>query len=442
MRRELLKELLLWKNSNIRKSLLIKGARQVGKTYIVRELATSFESYCEINFEERPDLIDIFNRDLDTTRIIRDLNIALNTKIIPGKTLLFFDEIGDCPNAIKALRYFYENVPTLHVIASGSLLEFTIEKIGIPVGRVQFLHLYPMSFYEFIQALGRDDYLPILSSLGEIESLSEVLHKKLIELLGQYLAVGGMPEAVKKWIQFEEIKICQEIHKSIIEAYKHDFQKYAKKSQVKYLDLFFEKLPEIATKKFKFSNISAHYKSRELAPALELLQKAFLIHKVCHSSGNMLPIGAEKNSEQFKLVFIDIALLQALTGYDYGRWIIDYINDFSNKGPITESFIGQEIIANSDKDAKVALYYWLREKSNAQAEVDFLIPQENFPCPIEVKGGVSGSCKSLKRFLLEKKEVKYGLHLSKATFSKTKTIKSYPLYSIKALLNKDSIYVG
>ena len=223
MKREIEKDLLKWKNSQTHKPLLVRGARQVGKTFSVRELGKSFNDFFEVNFELYEDVIKIFQNDLEPKRIIRDISLFFKKKIIPGETLLFFDEIQECPNALKSLRYFYEKMPELHIIAAGSLLEFELERTGIPVVRISMLYMYPFSFAEFLTACGYEEYLYIiLKSFNNFE-ISEVHHNKLLKLLGEYLAIGGMPESVNSWVNTHDLTESYSILSGLSETFKQDF---------------------------------------------------------------------------------------------------------------------------------------------------------------------------------------------------------------------------
>ncbi len=279
-----------WMKGPRRKPLLLRGARQVGKTYAARHLGTKFASFVEINLELNLQARTVFAKDLDPHRIIRDLSIVAGQKIIPGKTLLFLDEIQVYPNILTALRYLYEMIPELHVIAAGSLLDFAIEQVGIPVGRVESLYIYPVSFIEFLAQT------PLL--LQEVidmdkHALSEVAHNKLLEILGYYLAIGGMPEVVHAWFQTNDPLIIDRIHHQLIDTYKQDFAKYAKKHQVKYVDTVFRAIPQQLGNKFKYARIEGEFRKRELAPALDLLDTAGVAHKIFSSSGQGIPLGAQ-----------------------------------------------------------------------------------------------------------------------------------------------------
>jgi predicted AAA+ superfamily ATPase len=434
MKRDLMIHLNEWKNDEDRKPLLLKGARQVGKSYLARELGSDFQGFVEINFEFEPGLKSLFEKDLDPVRIIRDLSIAIDQDIIPGETLLFLDEIQECPKAITSLRYFYEKMPRLHVIAAGSLLEFVIEELGVPVGRVIPLYLYPLSFMEFLTATGNDRLRHEIQQHNPKDEFSELIHNKLLGLIGEYMAVGGMPEAVQKWIETGNLKTCMKIHQMLIETYRQDFAKYAKKRKREYVEMVFDSIPRLIGKKFVFTAVSPHIRARELRPALELLSKAGIAHIVNHSSSNGLPLGAEVNPLISKVVFLDVALAQSVLGIDYGQWILDPVHSIINRGAITESFVGQELLAYGSPFIKHQLYYWIREQNGGLAEVDYIAAVNGQVVPIEVKSGKTGSLKSIQVFLEKKKNSPYGIQFSQRNYSMDKKIKQYPLYAISSAI--------
>src|SRR5579871_1501623 len=241
-----------WKNDPYRKPLLVRGARQIGKTFSIRNLGASFEHFVEINLEERPEAVIIFEKNLDPERIVAELSAITGKDIRPGSTLLFIDEIQMMPRAITALRYFYEKMPELHVIAAGSLLDFAIEEVGISVGRVQFLYMFPLSFIEFLAALGNTILIKEILSHDPTKEISDVIHRHILALLGDYCALGGMPYVVQLWQKKKDPLACAQIHSEIINAYRQDFTKYAKKSHIPYVELIFNAIPMQMSKKFKY----------------------------------------------------------------------------------------------------------------------------------------------------------------------------------------------
>ena len=422
--------LIDWSKQNGRKPVLLRGARQVGKTYAVRQLGKRFESFVELNLELEPEARNLFVADLRPDRIVRDISLLTGKKIIPGKTLLFLDEVQIEPKAIQALRYFYELMPDLHVIAAGSLLDFAIESIGMPVGRVQSLYMYPMSFLEFMEALGEEILLETLLEHDEDQLMNEIAHNKLLKLVGNYMAIGGMPEVVYVWVSTQDPHKCFEIQQTLIDSYRQDFGKYAKKFQIKYLDLLFDRLPMQLGKKFKYSAIEGEYRKRELAPCLDLLSTAGIVHKIINTSAQGLPLGAQANPGMFKIAFLDIALAQSMLGFNLADWFLNLKDQFVNKGEIVEAFVGQELLAYSNPIQRQQLYYWQRMERNSQAEIDYVTTIEGKVVPIEVKSGAGTTLKSLHLFMDTHLNSEFGIKFSMQNYSKFEKINSYPLYAI------------
>jgi len=423
-----------WKEEKKRKPLLLKGARQIGKTYSVRQLGKHFETFVEINFELVPEAKTIFEKDLLPERILWELGLLTNQTIIPGKTLLFLDEVQAAPQAIIALRYFYELIPELHVIAAGSLLDFAIEKVGMPVGRISMLYVYPLSFMEFLAAVGSAQFI---KAILEQQPLSEILHDRLLDLLGYYLAIGGMPEAVQAWVETKDPRASYEAQQGLIETYRLDFPKYAKRHQLPYLDILFNQIPHFIGKQFKYSAVHGEYKKRELAPCLHLLHHANIIHPITHSAGNGLPLGAEINMERFKIIFLDIGLSQSLLGLDLNAWFLNPDKDLINRGAIVEAFVGQELLSYASPKSKTELYFWKRESSGSLAEIDYLYDFQHSVLPIEVKSGHGSTLRSMHQFLEEHKKSTFGLRFWSENYSILDKMDSRPLYAVATLAHPD-----
>lgn len=426
-----------WKTSSHRKPLLLRGARQVGKTFAIRQFSRSFSDFVEINFELTPHFITLFEQDLDPVRILAELSILSGRRIIPGQTLLFLDEVQVQPKAITALRYFYENIPDLHVIAAGSLLDFALESISIPVGRMEIFYLHPMSFLEFLKALKEDLLLTEILNHSVEHVIAEPIHNKLLGLLGKYMAVGGLPEAVQSWVTHQDIFSCINIQHAIANTYQQDFQKYTKKHQLKYVDLIFKNIPSQLGNGFRFNQVPGEYRKRDLQPCLDLLIKANIAQQVFHTAGNGLPLGAETKLNSFKMIFLDIALSQTILGLDRRLWLLDSNAELINKGEITESFIGQELLAYMRPDKSPQLFYWKKEERSAQAEIDYLVQMQDKILPIEVKSGEGRSLKSLRLFLETHPKSPYGIRFSTHNYSNFNGIHSYPLYAVAAVLAED-----
>lgn len=427
-------ELGKWMSSQRRKPLLLRGARQVGKTYSARILGKKFKNFVEINFEKQKDAGNIFSKDLDPERILRELSVLSGNRIIPGETLLFLDEIQECPDAVKALRYFFEDNPELHVISAGSLIDFSIEKIGLPVGRISTFYLYPVSFFEYLTAVENEDLILMLRESCYSFYINKAFHARLLSRLGEYIAIGGMPEALNAWINTKDLSECVKIKNSLVDTYRQDFERYGYRHQIKYLEKIFNRIPSLAGEKFKFAKISEEYRKRELEPAMELLEKAGLIHRIYHTNANGFPLSAEADTERYKVIFIDIGLSQSIFGASAKGWILNPLEEFVNRGSIAESFVGQELLAYSDPNVKSQLFYWHREARSSNAEVDYVIAINNRIFPVEVKSGGSGRLKSMAYFQKEHSKSCNGIRFYTGMPVKDENVVSYPLYAVKTAL--------
>lgn len=435
MKRLINYDLEQWRQSPIRTPLLIRGARQVGKTHSVRELGKKFPQFLEINFEKQPEMGQLFDKDLDPKRIINSLIAISKQSLTPGETLLFFDETQACPKVITALRYFYEEMPELHVIAAGSLLDFAIEKVGVPVGRVSYCYMYPVSFMEYLAASGNTKLIEMVLSQSITQAMDDFIHSHLFELLGEYTLIGGMPAVIAEWLKGKNLANSVIQQHSIINAYRDDFPKYAKTLQIKYVESIFKNIPHMITEQFQFSHVNEEYRKRELEPALHLLVKAGIVHQVFQTSGHGFPLGAEADLKKFKMLFLDVALTQAMLGTDTQEWLLNPRIGFANKGALTEALVGQELISYSRDYTKYTLHYWHRAKNSSNAEIDYLIQLGNHIIPIEVKSGAGSTLKSLQLFLGENRpNSPYGVRFSTQNYSIIDKLHSYPLYAIAGLL--------
>lgn len=421
--------LLAWHNSHDHKPLLLFGARQVGKTYLARQLGQLADNFIEVNLEKTPGAKQIFTGNLEPKQLIRQLSILLDQEIIPGKTLLFIDEIQEEPRAILALRYLYEEIPTLHVLAAGSLLDFAIDQVGIPVGRVSFCWIYPLSFMEFLFALGHKALAQAILQQPWTEALPEPIHNKALNLLGEYVAIGGMPEVVRSWQEHQKLTLCQNLQQDIITAYQKDFAKYAKKHQIKYVDLIFNQLPRSISQHFKYSLLDTHYKKRELEPALQLLNKARILHIIKHTHGTGVPLGAEADPKKIKVIMLDIALTQTILGLSPKDWLLEPSSKLSNKGAIAEALIGQELLAYQPANQPAELFYWQRNAKSSQAEIDYLYAYERCVIPLEVKSGHGANLQSIRQFLKDRPHTPYGIRFSTYNYSYVDKLQNLPLYA-------------
>ncbi|MFV0340649.1 MAG: ATP-binding protein [Parachlamydiaceae bacterium] len=425
-----------WKTDTFRKPLLLRGARQVGKTYAIRRLGRQFKYFVEINFEKLEGAASIFEKDLSPDKLILALSLLVNAPIIPGETLLFLDEVQEAPRVILALRYFYEEMPNLHVIAAGSLLEFAIAKVGVPVGRISMLYMYPLSFLEYLVAIRHHMIAKEILNHPVGVPMEEVIHKKILDLLGEYLSIGGMPEVVDRWIQTKDPASALNVLHQIAAAYRQDFEKYARKSQVKYLELLFRQIPHLVGKDFSYREIHGEYRKRELAPAMELLERANIIHTIRHSSGHGIPIGSEVDFDTFKVIYLDVGLCQAILGSDISAWFLRPLESFENRGEIAEAFIGQEMICYDNPYNKSEMYFWKRKVKNSAAEIDYLIQRSELILPIEVKSGHGKTLRSLHIFLETHPKSTSSVRFSSLNYSVLDKLDSRPLYAAASLAHE------
>lgn len=439
MKRDIYQILIDWKNSDNRRPLLIKGARQTGKTYIITQFGKNeFKDIIYLNFERNPEYKDIFNTNIPAD-IVEKISLYTAKKPEPGKTLLFIDEIQECPKAIVSLRYFFEEMSGLHVIGAGSLLEFALssENFRIPVGRIQYLYLYPLSFGEFLDALGESELRNYILDFTRLENLPLNLHEKLNEYVRKYFITGGMPAVVKEYATTRDVLKCQRIQRAIIDTYIDDFAKYSKVSRHPYLRKIFNAVPGMVGQKFIYAQVDRSIKSRELKGALELLEMAGVLTRVRQTGGSGLPLAAGVHESFFKVLFLDVGLFHSISGvYPETAKEKDFTTIF--KGAVTEQFAGQELIACQSPYTKAELYYWGRKAKNSTAEIDYLIEKNACVVPVEIKSGSTGRMKSMHMFI-EKYHSKIAIKISQAPFKKGTTIISLPFYAIESFLLGDGM---
>ena len=394
MKRLIDTDLKTWKESTRRKPLILRGARQVGKTYsIVRFGKNSFDNIAVVNMERNPGWHRVFDGNFDTGRICADLEILLKQKILPGKTLLFIDEIQACPKAITALRYFYEEMPDLHVVAAGSLLEFAMKDISFPVGRVQFLQLHPLCFAEHLRAIGYEEAANTV--LGPPEPVSQTIHEFLCEELRRYFFVGGMPASVMAYVETGSMQESFEVQAEICDTYRLDFAKYKPQADKYCLDTILTTVTQNVGQQIKYSRLADGYSNPTLKKAFDLLCHANIIRKIPSVDPSGLPLGATAASKVFKAIMVDIGLMRHLSGMpvelEYGK--ADLVNIF--RGAMSEQFVGQEMVLSQKQN----IYYWSRRAKSSSAEVDYVAVIDGNIHPVEVKSGASGTLKSLHLFL-------------------------------------------
>ncbi len=433
MKRDIESELLLWKDKHNRKPLIILGARQVGKTSTIQNWATQhFNSVITINFEAEPKFKECFT-DLDPQTIINKIGDIAMREIVVGESLLFLDEIQECPQAILALRYFKEKLPALHVIAAGSLLEFTLNsgEFRMPVGRVEILHLKPLSFKEFLTAIGHTRLRDFIEKTELNTEIPNVIHTELIKLMHQYTVLGGMPEVIKEYATSGNLVECQRIQTTTLITYRRDFGKYAKQTEHKYLQRVFEKIPSLIAQHFKYSKVDPDSRARDLRGALDMLTWANIVYPVYATVASGLPLIGTSNDKKFKVIFLDVGLAIRNGSIDL-PWLFKEDLLLVNRGALAEQIVGQELVAYTWAVEEPRLYFWCREMPSSSAEVDYVTVIKGQIIPIEVKAGGTGRLKSLHLFLQEK-NLPLGVRISELPLKLEKNILSVPLYLIGEL---------
>lgn len=404
MYRHQLRFLENWLQRKNRKPLIVRGARQVGKSTLIELFAKQHELRLQnVNLERFPELAQAFNTK-DPQKIMAQIEFLPGMPAGNDGTLLFLDEIQAVPPAIPALRYFYEDTPEFPVVSAGSLLEFALadHQFSMPVGRVQYLHMGPMCFSEFLLAIGEEKLADFILGYRYGTSVDELIHQRLLALLRTYYFVGGMPEAVAVFADTRSYREVSEVHNSIIDTYREDFPKYAGSRDLNRMLNVFNFIARNVGAKVKYSNMSAQEQSVTLKKDLELLTMARVVSKVIHSHCSGLPLQADIEEKVFKLLFLDVGLMNAICGLNWR--VLSQLDDMKliNEGVIAEQFVGQHLQGLLADTPNRELTYWLREGRSANAEVDFVIALNGQILPIEIKAGATGSMKSLHQFMGEK----------------------------------------
>lgn len=390
-----------WIVSPRRKPLVIRGARQVGKTWIVRHLAESQKlKLIEFNFEKNPNFSGLFESN-DPKEILKRIEERFSQKIDPAKSLLFLDEIQTKPELFQKLRWFYEDMPELPVIATGSLLEFVLgaHEMSVPVGRVSYAYLEPLSFIEFLQALKKSQLVDLIRNFTWDSEINSVVHDELMRLFKEYVFVGGLPEAVASWTEQRSLDTIRDVHRDLFGSYRADFSKYGGKIAPEVLNEVIDAIPLFLGKKFVYSHVDSGADSRKIKDALNLLCQARVGHKVKCTAANGVPLGAEISTKAQKAILLDVGLCSA--ALDLRLSYLENIEelDLVNKGGIAEQAAGQLLRTIDPCNVEPALYYWIRHESGSDAEVDYVIQHSNKLVPIEVKAGSTGALKSLHLFM-------------------------------------------
>lgn len=427
MKRFAIKDLIKWKDSSRRKPLIIEGARQVGKTWLVKEFASKhYTNIAYINFEEQAFLRSLFITDFDISRIIKAIGAATHTTIVPGETLIFFDEIQEAVNGITALKYFNENASEQHVIAAGSLLGIELHRnSSFPVGKVQFLTLRPMCFLEFLDAVGESQLVDIINSKDW--SMINTFGPRLAELLKQYYYVGGMPEVVLSYSTNNNWQEVREIQNEILKSYDFDFSKHAPAEVVPRIRMLWNSLPAQLSKenrKFIYGLVKEGARAREYESALQWLIDGGLIHKVNNVSAPRIPLKSYEDNSAFKLFALDIGLLAAMSGLD-STTIVEGNRIFTEfKGALTEQYVMQELLLQHTP------YYYA--KKNSQLEIDFLIEQNHNVIPIEVKAEENLKAKSLRQFVADY-DSPIAYRTSMSNYREESWLTNIPLYTVELI---------
>jgi predicted AAA+ superfamily ATPase len=423
-------DLGVWRQEKEAKPLLIRGARQVGKSTAVRHLASQFDHFLEVNFEEQRQAHQLFAGDLDPRQLCENLSLLYNVPIIPGKTLLFFDEIQACIPAISSLRFFYEKYPDLHVIAAGSLLEFALAELpSFGVGRVRSMFIYPLSFGEFLKAVEEGPLQEAKGKAGPGHPLSEPIHQKLIGLLKRFLILGGMPEVVAAYVESRDLDRCGQVLDDLVTSLRADFSKYRKRVPSLRISEIFDAVVQQSGGKFVYAKAHSESNHRQIKEAVDLLIMAGWVIPVTHTSANGLPLGAESDDKKRKLQLLDTGIFQRILGLNIVDVILQDEVDLINKGAIAEQYAGLEIIKAGSCYRPAALYFWHREAKSSNAEVDYVVQQGQEIIPVEIKSGRQGSMQSLHLFVQEKKSP-YGARFSLENYATYDYIRVYPLYAV------------
>ena len=436
MYRLITSKLEAWKNSSARKPLIIRGARQVGKSYTVTSFGkNSFQGRIHtVDFEKHPDWHQVFERNLDPVRIIGELEILLNKKIIAGTDLLFFDEIQAAPKAMMALRYFYEEMPGLHVIAAGSLLEFAMKDISFPVGRVSLTSMSSMNFCEFLIACNKDKLAEII--LSEPAKLPDTVHRALLDSVREYMYIGGMPQVVDAWRQTRSMAEAFDIQNDLAGTYRQDFSKYAPYVDKRSLNQALDSVAKNIGHQVIYTRISDEFTGPTNKKALDLLTMAKVVSKVNAASPASLPLAATASDKRFKALLVDTGILRALNQLPSN---VEYMkNDLLQMyhGALAEQFAGQEILSSGLEN----LHYWSREAKSSSAEVDYLLVRNSRICPVEIKGGAAGKLRSLHLLLREFPDIERGYVLSTAPYGEMPDQKLVflPLYYAYGLVHQQN----
>lgn len=426
MQRFILKKLIEWKESKYRKPLILKGARQVGKTYILKQFGKeNYEGVAYFNFDHDEDLYNLFENTKDPKRILEQLAFIYGKAIIPGKTLIIFDEIQECPNALNSLKYFYEEANEYHIACAGSLLGIRLSHTSFPVGKVDFLNMYPMTFSEFLTADNAQNLVDYMNSLEKIEKIPDIFFNQLEEKLKAYFIIGGMPEAVSAWVNEKDMELVNKIQDNILSAYESDFSKHTQDSEANKISLIWNSVPsQLAkeNKKFLYQVVKEGARAREYENALNWLNDANLIYKIYNVTKTDFPLKAYNDLSAFKIYMNDVGLLRKMSNLD-SKIVVEGDKLFEEfKGAFTENYVLNMLSSTLNS---VPNYYTFDRN-----EIDFIIQYKNNIVPIEVKANKSTNNTSLTKYN-EKFNNELSVRFSMNNLSKDGKILNIPLFLIE-----------
>lgn len=426
LKRNAIENLIDWKNSDERKPMVLKGARQVGKTWLMKEFGRNYyNSYVYFNFDEEDELKSIFEINKNPQRIIELLSMIAGKKIIPGETLIIFDEVQECPEALNSLKYFKEKANEYHVIAAGSLLGTLLAKPkSYPVGMVNLLNIYPLTFDEFLKATDEALYT-YYCSIQKEQQIEEIFHKRLLEACNYYLIIGGMPECVASWVEHRDPAKISQIQRELIEVYENDFSKHNGKVNSGRILMVFRSIPSQLAKpneKFMYGAVREGGRARDFEEAIEWLVSAGMLNRVYNVSRMEHPLSAFDKLDNFKLFIFDTGLLKHMAGLDNSAILLK--NDYQFKGPLTENYILQQLRGQFEVEPR---FY-----ADKNSEIDFIIQYGTEIIPVEVKGGEDKSAPSFKRYITEK-QPEHAIRFSKRGYLKNGLLTNIPLYLARRL---------
>ena len=421
MKRNAIQALIKWKNSEDRKPMVLKGARQVGKTWLMKSFGRDYyDNFVYFNFDEEDELKSIFEANKNPQRIIELLSMIVGEKILPGKTLIIFDEIQECPEALNTLKYFKEKANEYHVIAAGSLLGTLLaQPKSYPVGMVNLLDIYPLTFDEFLEASDERLYA-YYCSIQKGQVIEDVFHNRLLEAYNYYLIIGGMPECVSSWITHKDPAKITQIQRELIEVYENDFSKHnGKVNSGRILMVFRSIVSQLAksNEKFMYGAVREGSRARDFEEAIEWLVSAGMLNRIYNVSKAEHPLAAFDKLDQFKLFMFDTGLLKHMAGIDNSAILLK--TDFQFKGPLTENYILQQLRGQFEVDPR---YY-----SDKNSEIDFLIQHGTEVIPVEAKGGEDRSAPSFKKYIADH-HPEHALRYSRRGYRKDGAITNVPLY--------------